>query len=323
MKIISAFMFSDPDEIELMYAKIVTEDSLVRDWIVVEGSYSFRGDPKPLILNQMIQKDKRFKRFLPRIHVVEVTENFISDFKYDTRFLIRKQIEIMFRKMFFSGHELQKRLLLEKKFFYAENHSRNAAIPSILQITKSDQDWVLISDVDEILNSENHRIRKSLTKIMKLGDLFVLLYRQKFVFDYDNLDSQQRFTPFISIKLLKNMSNPSLSVFRSRFDGVPQVKYPYVSEFTFCFQMEAVLRKYAMFPHIAPPMDAVLEGLEENRIAVFKDSSIHDIRWYNKVVLSEYFVPNYIVKNFRKLKTNNISDNFRSVRVSKHPTLFN
>jgi hypothetical protein len=120
MKVISAFMFSDPDEIELMYAKIVTEDFLVRDWVVVEGSYSFRGDPKPLILKQMILKDKRFKRFLPRIHVVEITENFINDFKYDTRFFIRKQIEIMFRKLFFSGHELQKRLLLEKKFFYAE-----------------------------------------------------------------------------------------------------------------------------------------------------------------------------------------------------------
>jgi hypothetical protein len=323
MKVISAFMFSDPDEIELMYAKIVTEDFLVRDWVVVEGSYSFRGDPKPLILKQMILKDKRFKRFLPRIHVVEITENFINDFKYDTRFFIRKQIEIMFRKLFFSGHELQKRLLLEKKFFYAENHSRNAAIPSILQITKSDQDWVLISDVDEILNSENLKIRKSLTNIMKSGDLFVLLNRQKFVFDYDNLDSQQRFTPFINIKLLKNVSNPSLSVFRSRFDGVLQIKYPYVSEFTFCFEMDAVLRKYAMFPHIAPPMDAVLEGLEENRTAIFKDSSVHEIRWYNKVELSEYFVPKYIVRNFQKLKTDNINVDFESVRSSKYPNLFN
>ena len=57
-------MFAQKSEIELLYAKVVTEDSLVESWVVVEGAYSFRGDPKPLILKELLLKDIRFNWYL-------------------------------------------------------------------------------------------------------------------------------------------------------------------------------------------------------------------------------------------------------------------
>lgn len=80
MAIISACMFSQKSEIDLLYAKVVTEDSLVKNWVVVEGAYSFRGDPKPLILKELLLNDPRFKEYVQRIHVVEVRKNFLEDF---------------------------------------------------------------------------------------------------------------------------------------------------------------------------------------------------------------------------------------------------
>jgi hypothetical protein len=315
-------MFSNFGEIELLYAKISTEESLVSDWIVVEGAYSFRGASKPLILSQLLKSDPRFKPYLDRIHVVEVHENLILDFKYGVKYLILKRIEFFFRKLIFGINLNQKRLMLEKKYFFVENASRNAAVPKILDLSNSNNDWVLISDVDEILNLNNDLIKDSVIEIMESQDLFSLLYRQKFVFDFDNFDSQQRFTPFINVELLKRSINPKLSEFRSRFNGVPQVKHPYVSEYTFCFSLETVLEKYEMFPHVSPPKQKLLEALRINATPLYDDSNDEDIRWYKKVNILDYSVPNYIVDNLDKLKTHNIDENYKINRKIQFPGLF-
>jgi hypothetical protein len=315
-------MFSNYGEIELLYAKVVSEESLVSNWIVVEGAYSFRGDRKPLILRKLIENDVRFKSFLSRIHVVEVNENLIENFQYGAKYLARKKIEIFLRKIFFSGHINQKRLLLEKKFFYAENNSRDAAIVKIFELSKSENDWILISDLDEILNLTNTKIRDSVIDIMDSDNLFSMLYRQKFAFDFDNLDAQQRFTPLINIELLRRNATPSLSQFRSRFDGIPQIKYPYITEYTFCFDLQTILKKYEMFPHVSPSRDSLLEALKINATPLYADSSTRDIRWYQKVDILDYCVPEYILNNIEKLKTNNIDLKYQYFRKLKFPELF-
>jgi hypothetical protein len=321
MGLISAFMFSDASEIDLLHAKITIEESLVDTWIIVEGRYTFRGVEKPLVLRELIKGDERFDAFLGRIHVIEIEENFLSNFKYNRKFLIRKKIEIFLRKLFFSGHQNQMRVFVERKYFYAENCSRNSAVTKILEVAKSDHDWILVSDVDEILNLQSQPIRDSIIKIMSAGDLFILLKRQKFAFDFDNLDPQPRFTPLISIKLLKNQ-NASLSEFRSRSDGVCQIQYPYVTEYTFCFNMKGVIRKYEMFPHISPSQKSLAEYLSVNAAPLYEDSRQSEITWYNKVDINDYHVPNFILQNIEKLRTHNIPTDYELNRRSKFPHLF-
>jgi hypothetical protein len=322
MTIISAFMFSDPEEIELVLAKIISEEPLVKNWVIVEGEYSFRGDRKPLILKKMIDTDPRFTQFVGRIHVIEAKQNFLEGFKYPALFLLRKQFEILIRRISRVNYKNQQRALVEKKFFYAENCTRNFAITKILELAEEENTWILISDADEILNLTNEKIRKSIKEIMHSGNLFVMLFRQKYAYDFDNLDSQQRFTPFVSLKALRHLPAPSLSLFRTRFDGTPYVDLPYVVEYTFCFSLEAIFRKLSMFPHVSPSNEAIRESLLINGTALYIDADNSERRWFKKVKLDDQIVPDYIVTNFQKLRTNNIDQNYLENRRLKYPDLF-
>lgn len=318
MAIISACMFSQKSEIELLYAKVVTEDPLVENWVIVEGAYSFRGDPKPLILKELLLNDPRFKEYIQKIHVVEVRKNFLEDFKYGAKYLLRKKIEILIRKLFFGGHVHVQRLLLEGKFMIAEGASRDSAIPKIIELATSSNDWVLISDLDEILNLSNDSIYNSIIQIMKSDELFHMLYRQKFIFDFDNLDYQQRFTPFINIELLK--SKGSLTAFRGRIDGVAQIQFPFVTEYTFCFDLEGLFDKYAKHPHVSPTKESVLKALSVNSMTRYDD--LPELRWYKKVDLDDYIVPKYIKDNLSVLKTNIIDNNYELNRKDYYPEIF-
>lgn len=322
MTIISAFMFSDPEEIELVLAKIISEEPLVKNWVIVEGEYSFRGDRKPLILKKMIGTDPRFTPFVSRIHVIEAQQNFLEGFKFPFVFLIRKKLEILIRRLLRVNYRNQQRALIEKKFFYAENCTRNFAIPKILELAEAENTWILISDADEILNLTNEKIQKSIREIMLSGNLFAMLLRQKYAYDFDNLDSQQRFTPFISLKALHQLPAPSLSLFRSRFDGIPYIELPYVVEYTFCFSIEAIFRKLSMFPHVSPSNEAIHESLLINGTALYTDSDHSERRWFKKVKLDDQIVPDYIVTNFQKLRTDNIDQNYFENRRLKYPHLF-
>ena len=311
-------MFSQKSEIELLYAKVVTENSLVANWVVVEGAYNFRGDPKPLILKDLLSKDKRFKDYLKRIHVVEVRKNFLEDFSYGTKYFLRKKFEILIRKFFFGGHVNAKRLLIEKKYLYAEGASRDSAIPKIFDLSNSVNDWILVSDLDEILNLSNDSIYQATIKIMNSNELFHMLYRQKFIFDFDNLDYQQRFTPFISIELLK--SKPSLTAFRGRIDGVAQIQYPFVTEYTFCFNLEGLFDKYSKHPHVSPTKESVLKALSVNSMPKYDD--LAELRWYKKVNLDDYIIPQYIKDNLSLLKTNIIAEDYDLNRKNYYPEIF-
>jgi hypothetical protein len=322
MSIISTCMFSDQGEIELLYAKITTEEILVSSWVIVEAAYTFRGDCKPLILGNLIKNDSRFKPYLERIHVVEVNKNLVADFKYGVKYLLRKKLEIYLRKLFFHGHENQQRLLFEKKFFYAEHAQRDAAIPKILELSADGDDWILVADLDEILNLSNIPIKNSVVDIMNSKELFAMLLRQKFAFDFDNLDAQQRYTPLVNVQMFKLNSEVTLSEFRDRFDGVPYTEHPYITEYTFCFSRETIFNKYATFPHVAPTEEKILEGLEINAYPIYDYSSNHDIRWLKKVDILDYSVPQYIIDNIERLKTHNVDQNYHVNRKIKFPNLF-
>jgi len=313
-------MFSQKSELELLYAKIVTEAPLVKNWVIVEGAYSFKGEKKPLILQELLSKDSRFIEYSKRIHVVEVHQNLISDFRYGATYFLRKKLEIIIRKFISRGYEHEKRIFLEKKHFHAEWISRDSAIPKILELSTSGNDWILISDVDEILNLSDKSIYNSISQIMESNEMFHMLYRQRFVFDFDNYDYQQRFTPFINIELLKSSCN--LSPFRGRIDGIAQNKYPFVTEYSYCFDLQPMLTKLKMFSHISPTKEKVIDALRLNCHLMYSDSNKLDTRLYKKVDLNDYLIPKYIKDNFDKLKTNNIDLNYESNRKAAYPEVF-
>lgn len=313
-------MFSQKGELDLLYAKIVTEAPLVKNWVIVEGAYSFKGEKKSLILQDLLLKDSRFIEYAKRIHVVEVHRNLIADFRYGAAYFLRKKLEIIIRKIFSRGYEHEKRVFLEKKHFHAEWVSRDSAIPKILELSTSSNDWVLISDLDEILNLSDNSIYNSISQIMESSEMFHMLYRQRFVFDFDNYDYQQRFTPLINIELLKSSGN--LSPFRGRIDGFAQNRYPFITEYSYCFDLQPMLKKLKMFSHISPTKEKVLEALSLNCHLMYTDSHKRDIRWYKKVDINDYLIPQYIKENIDKLRNNNIDPNYEFNRKVTYPEIF-
>jgi hypothetical protein len=315
-------MFSDIEEIDLMYIKILAESSLVKEWVIVEGAYTFRGHSRPLILKNILENDIRFKPYLTRIHVIENKVNIVSEFKFSKKFIVRKSIELLARKFLKLHYEPQKRTLYEMKYFYAEKKLRDTALFKIFELSKEEIEWVFVSDVDEILNVEHANIYDAVIELLNSEDLFILLYRKKFVFDFDNLDGQQRFTPLVNINLIKQMRIPSLSEFRHRFDGVIQTDLPYVIEYSYCFSAEAIIRKLNSFPHVSPPADFIQLAMKVNSTFLYPDSNRREVRWLNKIDISKYQVPKYVLQNLKVIKTNNVDANYKQNRKDEFSEIF-
>ena len=290
--------------------------------MIVEGAYTFRGHRRSLLLKNILENDIRFEPYLTRMHVIENNVDIVSDFRFSKKFIVRKSIELLVRKFFKLHYEPQKRSLYEMKFFYAEKKLRDTALLRIFELSKEGIKWVFVSDVDEILNVEHSDIHDAVIELLNSEDLFVLLYRRKFVFDFDNLDGQQRFTPLVNINLIKHMEIPSLSEFRHRFDGVIQTELPYVIEYSYCFSAEAIIRKLNSFPHVSPPADFIRLAMKVNSTFLYPDSDRREVRWLNKVDISKYQVPKYVQQNLRAIKTNNVDANYKQNRKDEFPEIF-
>lgn len=319
--IFSTFLFSDPEEIDLLAIKIETEKYLVKEWIVVEGRYTFRGKPRNLILRELLNKDPRFNEHRDRIHILECDENFFESFKHAKKTLLLKFFELSIRKIFNIHYTSTRRTFQESRFFHVEKCTRDFATSKILELSVTDEDWILISDVDEILNTEDTEIRKSLSSVMQSRDLFVMLKRQRFIFDFDNFDSQLRFTPLVNVSLIRS-GGSKISEFRLRSDGVPKVNLPYLVEYCFCMSLDAIIRKLTTFSHVGTTRDFVEFAMKVNGTFLMPDSDLSEISWLERIDISDLQVPSYVKKNFSKLKTSNVSSEYRQNRSELFPGIF-
>lgn len=319
--IFSTFLFSDPEEINLLAIKIETEKYLVKEWVIVEGRYTFRGKPRNLILRDILNNDKRFDKYRERIHILECDENFFENFKHSKKTLLLKFFELSLRKIFNIHYISTRRTFQESRFFYVEKCTRDFATSKILELSSSEDDYILISDVDEILNTENAEIRNSLRTIMQSKDLFVMLKRQRFIFDFDNFDSQLRFTPLVNVNLIRS-GGSKISEFRLRSDGVPKVQLPYLVEYCFCMSLDAMIRKLTTFSHIGTTRDFVEFAMKVNGTFLMPDSNLSEISWLERIDISDLQIPSYVKKNFSKLRTNNVSSKYRQNRSELFPGIF-
>jgi hypothetical protein len=321
VNIFSTFLFSDTEEIELLIIKIETEKYLVKNWIVVEGKYTFRGKQRNFILKDLVKNDSRLKPYASRIHILECHENFFEKFKWSKKLLFLKLFELLIRKVFSIHFASTLRTFQESRFFYAEKCMRKFATSKILELSDTDHDWILISDVDEILNIEDLEIRNSLSLILLSNDLFVMLNRQRFMFDFDNIDSQQRFTPLINVSLIRQ-GIAQISDFRHRSDGIAKVNFPYVVEYCFCMSLDAVARKLSTFSHIGTTKDFIEFAMKVNGTLLMPDSDLAEIRWLEKVDISNLKVPAYVKKHISTLKTNNVNLDYRENRKELFSEIF-
>jgi hypothetical protein len=322
MNILSTFLFSGREEIELLLIKLTTESKYVKSWIAVEGIYTFQGEPKRLNLREILEEDPRFTEFSERVEIVEIRENLATKFSYPKGFKFRKVLELSLRRTLGIDFETTLRKYKEMPNFYVERQSRDCALAFILQSINPEQDWVFISDVDEVLNLEVETARRDLKKRMDGKSNFLLLNRMRFVFDFDNLDGQQRFTPLVRVSYLQRYPLLTLAEFRERVDGMPLTEHPYVVEYSYCFSRKGIYEKLKSFAHLSPSLEQIERAFRLNHNFVYTNNGSLNLRWLSKVDISSMQVPQVVKTNFKQLETGNVNPDFVLARADEFPSLF-
>jgi hypothetical protein len=315
-KIFSLFLFSSTHEIPLLEAKLETEQYLVSEWVIVESAFTFKGDSKSLILPNLLKVNPILQKFQRRIHLVINHENFFHNTRYSLRKNAMFELEVVGRKIFnYPAPELRI-VKLENRFLEVEFRTRDLATDVVRSICQP-SDWLLISDVDELLTASPDEIRK----LKGSGAKFLALRRRRFVFDFDNLDPTIRTTPLISAQYILN-DQFGISAFRLRRDGFTPDDQVYVTEYSFCFSKKGIAEKLNSYGHVAQTSEAIDRSLNLNHHLMFDHQPATLIRWYTKVRQSETYHPSHIMREWSNLQTGIINADFQLARVKSFPELF-
>lgn len=309
------FLFSDPSEWELFVAKILSEQNLVTHWFVVDGDFSFKGEYIGLCAKDMLLKEARLEKYRSRITIIENKENFYESAKVAVKSSYTDTLRSLRNRSL--GRVIRK----EKVFFSVEKRTRDLALSNILEICR-DSDWLLISDVDEILDTSGDRRQFIGDRIDKTKGKFLRVPRLRYVFDFDNLDPQVKFCPIIQISLLSGDHPLSISEFRFRQDGLILTARPLVYEYSYCFSMEAIKRKLQSFAHVGPTNDMFSAALRLNHHFIQPGMNTATRTWLEQSTPEIEFHASYIVENFSNLQTGNINPDYRSARRNEFPELF-
>ena len=314
-KLYCTFLFSDESEWELFVGKILSEKNLVEHWFVVEGQFSFKGEFIGSCAKKMLHNEPRLLGLTSRITIITNHENFFEG----ARNLIQPSITDRLRSL--RNRPLSKVLQKERIFFSVEKRTRDLSTATILDICQ-ESDWLLITDVDEILDTSGSRGEYIRGKLANTRGKFLRVPRLRYVFDFDNLDPQVKFCPIIQISLLAGDQPLNISEFRFRQDGLILTARPLVYEYSYCFSMEAIKRKLQNFAHVGPAKDMFSAAIRLNHHFIQPGMNTATRTWLEQSTPEIEFHASYIVENFSNLQTGNINPDYRSARRNEFPELF-
>jgi len=315
MNIYCTFLFSDTAEWELFVAKILSEKNLVKKWFVVDGAYNFKGDYIGLCANTLLQNEPRLNLYKSRIQVIESKTNYF----YETKSTFKRSLTNFFRNIRNRAH--LKLIQKEELFFSVEKLTRDLATLDILN-QGEDDDWLLITDVDEILDTSGSRGQFIEDKLSATLGKSVRVKRLRYVFDFDNLDPQAKFCPIIKISLLKGLRPSKISDFRFRHDGLILSEKPLVFEYSYCFPLDAIRRKLQNFAHVGPNEDMFSAALRLNHHFVQPGMNTAPRVWLKQSEMEDDLHSAYIIENISQLRTGNVNPDYKLARSIEHPQLF-
>jgi hypothetical protein len=314
-KLYCTFLFSDASEWELFVAKILSEQNLVEHWFVVDGEYSFKGELIGLCAKNLFRNESRLVQFESRITIIETRENFFESLRYS----IKPSVVDSLRAI---RNRTQARTLhREKIFFSVEKLTRDLATASVLERCE-DSDWLLISDVDEILDTSGSRREYIRDKLAKTSGKILRVLRLRYVFDFDNLDPQIKFCPIVQISLLRGKEPSKISEFRFRQDGVILSGKPLIFEYSYCFPLDAIRRKLRNFAHVGPDEDMFSAALRLNHHFVQPGMNTTARVWLEKSDIEDDLHSAYIIENISHLRTGNVNPDYKEARSIEYPRLF-
>ena len=347
MAIYDTFLFADPSEKDVLLAKLIIEDHLVDHWFVAESAFANTGRYKGHHIKKILAENPEFRPFLPRITVVEHDENIIERVSGGSKYGDSKALGNHLKSFnYFARHQLHyikkmgKLRSIDKFLAYVydesfrnenrifmrvENFYRELTRPFILDMAKP-EDFVLISDVDEILDGQTPVCKNQIRTLTEGGGekgKFMRFFKRKRLWDYHNLDT----TSFSSVPLVKVAylhANPDFyfNTMRQTTNAwTPYSELELIHEYSSCYSKEGLLAKYSY--HV----DLSFVSVDEVEVSLHLNKNIgmpglKPAGWLEFVELTRDHQPLYIKENFEKLKTNVVDINYQKNRFEAYPELF-
>lgn len=303
MKIVDAFLFSEPHEKEVFLLKLMLSDKYVDKWILCENAYTHQGDYKGLGARSLIQNDERFAPYRDKIVIIER----------------ERQFDI-----------IDKTKIQDHLAFKAENWQRSLAYDYFIE-NYSDEDWIAINDVDEILDfSDEGRVAEFFTKLNQAAKEGVLqVPRIRFWFDFDNQFLRMHSSVLCTKAFLLANKDLTLSAIRNKFTGTPAQGWNNVIlfEYSTCYDREHILRKLETNPHTGVSKQDLLQALKCNHRTIHGHMLKEKLRptphfFLETVELTRDNSPLYVRQNLSKLKTNVVDKNYKQNRRLEYPQFY-
>jgi hypothetical protein len=317
LRLFDAFQFGEPHEAPLMLAKLTIEAPLVERWIVVENTFTHKGERKPAYLADVVA-DSAFDEFRDRLDIVSLDHDFARDFR--RRPIDRAKFAA---KLVSPGHDnIRARVVYdERPRFFAERQQRDSALEPLFDASGGDG-WVVVTDVDEFLDCSRSGRRDALVRSLRGGANVHRLRRQRFTFDIDNFCPAVRFVGCASIAYLRK-EGVGLQAIRIGRDGrVPSLE-PLVYEYSFCLERSAIDRKIATVAHSYPGASALQRALECNHGFFWTaPNRIDGEQWYERVDIERIGAPQYVMEHAASLRTGNFNADYEEARKRRYPQLF-
>ena len=253
-KIIDSFMFFQ--ELDLLEIRLTYLDPYVDEFVIVEACQTFTGKEKKFIFEQ---NKERFKQFLPKIKYYKI-EDFHNDYESIKRYLSAFEDES--HKRVLSSLEKCSHVPKNQIHWVLESYHREC-LHLILDQVASDDDIVLISDLDEIPSKEAFD-QKNLEKYLVSPVVFQQEEFRYFLNYYK--DSDWLGTIAAKYSLIRNysfnllrMDSKEIRSFVNK-DSLKKAGF----HFTSCGGIDMIKAKIESWGHQEYNNNLVLKNLEEN-----------------------------------------------------------
>lgn len=303
MKIVDAFLFSEPHEKEVFLIKLILSNPYVNEWILCENAYTHQGDYKGFTARKLIESDERFAPYRHKITIIEKERQFAV---------------------------IDKTKVQDDLAFVAENWQRSLAYDHFIE-HYSNEDWIAINDVDEILDfsdeKKNSEFFEKLTAASVEGVLSVP--RMRFWYDFDNLFKRMHSSVLCTKKFLLDNKDLTLSKIRNKYTAYAATGWQnvIVYEYSTCFDKEHIIRKLETNPHTGYSKEELLLALRCNHRTVHSHVlktklKPNDHFFFETVELNEYNSPLYVRQHLQDLKTHVVDKNYQANRRKDYPQFY-
>lgn len=285
--IIDSFLLSEPHEKHLLFWKLNLEYNYVDEFIIQENAYDLKGKFKGLHA-QSILEDAIFQPFLPKITVIS------------------------------QHNQIYTNIIDENTNFIREKWQRGLCTEYIVK-KYSNQDKVIISDVDEMFDFSNERLHRFELLFSKGYRWFS---RRRYWYSVNNECQLPNIRiPVITINDIKHNKNILGEIRHFNDERLSYYNYnnPLAFEYSYVFyNWEDIQRKHQTYAH--NDLDATKDvklGLTIN--AWIRSKKRNESRtpydFFELIELTEENSPQYIRDNLNMINTNIINPKYKENRL--------